>query len=976
MRLIGTLFFAALRDRWIPLTLVGLAIAAASALIAVVGGVYCLTGARAQKTVRKVVGPIDRIVMSGSREDWEAERSRYGMIPPAEALSDSLCADLKKHPAVKTACEACYAKVEIFDTKKMYSGSMYRPGHSLPLPIMAIKDDAMPPEWLLSGITPEQWKQAIDQGTLIFPQVRSFFGPAPKGKKPSKGKFPESKGKGNGSRRSEAPQAKKRGAAAGAARPQRGGGRYNTGDEVLVTSEDGARAATVGPTYKPPGRVRNFGGIFVSTALFKKLAGTPPRTNRIFFDLDNDSEQNLTSFDASFTHASSKLKTPVCMVSPQDYLDEMAEARLFTGFGIFPFIGTVLTVLGAFFIILFAMSVGNRRRMRDVISLRAMGVPSWSLGVLTLLESILPAILGCLGGLLLAGVFYFLGVQGGRGGLRLTGNEGFAMAVYLKTLLAIAPICFIVAISSAILGTLPVAVKVWKSHPLETRGGAHDPVSYNAWQATCRIVVATLLVVVNPILVLTPMVPEELRPIVIPLSYIFTLIGILLLVPWCFHFVQRLCTGILASICFLRRQLVDDFSSQTQKNSAGTSAMVISLGLFIAIYVWGQSMQVPFLLPQRRPDVSAIIAPNGLAEEAIAKLQNHPAMKRLVPMRLEHPTVSDQMLKSIKLLHGNWRDLMYLGVDVSSLFDPQKGIIGASLIRGNPEQAFDDVMQGDACLITAELYRMTPERFDVGNVIEIQSLTDRHVVKRKIAGVVDLPGWHLMTKSTRMRRGLGRAAGLVFVSPKTALQDYPESLPRAFWMNIDPSRLELKKEEATPEKAVQTLFEDAIAQLSPDSKDRSYLRVVDFDEMTKMVQHRCDYVIAGIAKVPFWALLLASLVVAATVAASLQARYREIGILRSLGMSRSQIFRLILIQGLFMSLVTCMLGTIFGIMVAWSGVQISGPGWGVAPPFIIPWKMIGLGCLVTVGACFIGTFFPALYAASAAPYRLLKAAEE
>ena len=166
-------------------------------------------------------------------------------------------------------------------------------------------------------------------------------------------------------------------------------------------------------------------------------------------------------------------------------------------------------------------------------------------------------------------------------------------------------------------------------------------------------------------------------------------------------------------------------------------------------------MQVPFLLSQRRPDISAIIAPNGLPEKAIEELQHHPAIERLVPMRLEHPTVSDQMANSVKMLHGNWRDLIYLGVDVSSLFDSEKGIIGADFLRGEPKQAFADVMQGDACLITAELYRMTPERFDVGNEIEIQSLNDHRVVKRKIAGVIDLPGWHLMTKSTRMRRGLG-----------------------------------------------------------------------------------------------------------------------------------------------------------------------------------------------------------------------------
>lgn len=54
-----------------------------------------------------------------------------------------------------------------------------------------------------------------------------------------------------------------------------------------------------------------------------------------------------------------------------------------------------------------------------------------------------------------------------------------------------------------------------------------------------------------------------------------------------------------------------------------------------------------------------------------------------------------------------------------------------------------------------------------------------------MAGVVRMPGWHLLTKSARMSCGLRRAASVVFVASETARTDFPDSFPRVFWLELE-----------------------------------------------------------------------------------------------------------------------------------------------------------------------------------------------
>jgi len=153
----------------------------------------------------------------------------------------------------------------------------------------------------------------------------------------------------------------------------------------------------------------------------------------------------------------------------------------------------------------------------------------------------------------------------------------------------------------------------------------------------------------------------------------------------------------------------------------------------------------------------------------------------------------------------------------------------------------------------------------------------------------------------------------------------------------------------------------------------SYVRVANTALMTQSIRDRCDRIIGRMSRLPLIALALSALAVMATLAASVRARCRELGVLRCVGLSRFQLFRLILGEGLLTGVVACLLGAIFGLIAAWTGIYVSSLGWGVSSPYRLPWGTLALGGLVTLAAGFIGAFLPAAAAALRSPLELFYA---
>jgi putative ABC transport system permease protein len=120
------------------------------------------------------------------------------------------------------------------------------------------------------------------------------------------------------------------------------------------------------------------------------------------------------------------------------------------------------------------------------------------------------------------------------------------------------------------------------------------------------------------------------------------------------------------------------------------------------------------------------------------------------------------------------------------------------------------------------------------------------------------------------------------------------------------------------------------------------------------------------------AIAVASLGVTNTIMASVRSRQWQFGILRSIGVTRSQLLRLIVAEALLLGLVACVLGLGAGFLMSVDANALGRTIIGYGPPITVPWDIIaggtGLILLVAVGA----SLWPAINAARSTPLELLQ----
>jgi putative ABC transport system permease protein len=153
------------------------------------------------------------------------------------------------------------------------------------------------------------------------------------------------------------------------------------------------------------------------------------------------------------------------------------------------------------------------------------------------------------------------------------------------------------------------------------------------------------------------------------------------------------------------------------------------------------------------------------------------------------------------------------------------------------------------------------------------------------------------------------------------------------------------------------------------------LRISTPDEVRVRILNRADDVIWAMCQLPLITLLVTSLGVVNTIMASVRARRWELGVLRALGITRSALVRMILVEGLLIGLVACLLSLSFGVMAGWCGKGISqyvSFFGGLATPLIVPWLKLTLGFSAALALSLAAAVWPAISTGRAEPLALLQ----
>ena len=131
----------------------------------------------------------------------------------------------------------------------------------------------------------------------------------------------------------------------------------------------------------------------------------------------------------------------------------------------------------------------------------------------------------------------------------------------------------------------------------------------------------------------------------------------------------------------------------------------------------------------------------------------------------------------------------------------------------------------------------------------------------------------------------------------------------------------------------------------------------------------------ALSQLPLMTLLVTSLGVVNTVLASIRARKWDMGIYRSLGVTRFQLFRMIVAESLLIGVVACILSLGFGALAGYCGVGVTryvNVRGGQITHLVIPWVPVLQGFVITLGLCLIASIWPAIRTARTETLTLLQ----
>ena len=106
------------------------------------------------------------------------------------------------------------------------------------------------------------------------------------------------------------------------------------------------------------------------------------------------------------------------------------------------------------------------------------------------------------------------------------------------------------------------------------------------------------------------------------------------------------------------------------------------------------------------------------------------------------------------------------------------------------------------------------------------------------------------------------------------------------------------------------------------------------------------------------AILVAGLGIVNTLSMNVLERIREIGILRAIGMTRRQIWRMVVVEAGVLGVVGVVLGSVAGLAAGTALVALSagtGGSWALA----VPWATIGLAAVFGVAVAMLAAYYPA-----------------
>jgi putative ABC transport system permease protein len=271
---------------------------------------------------------------------------------------------------------------------------------------------------------------------------------------------------------------------------------------------------------------------------------------------------------------------------------------------------------------------------------------------------------------------------------------------------------------------------------------------------------------------------------------------------------------------------------------------------------------------------------------------------------------------------------------------------------GTAAEAAAGLKLGDHIIVTEE-FRVL-KGLKVGDKLPL--MTKNGMKDFTICGVVWSPGIDVMVSMFDMGRMFDqRTAASVFGSIDDAKKYFGKDKAFLFAANLEPG---IDKE---------VMLKHVKDQLGEKGWKAGDIRHIKFEIIKGF-----EKLLLLLTTVAFSAMAVAALGVTNTVMASVRSRQWQFGILRSIGVTRGQLVRLVLAEALLLGIVGCALGLFMGYLMSINAMGLNRYLLGYVTQITPPWGIIGVGVGIILTVSLLASLWPAASVARSQPLTLLQ----
>ena len=143
-------------------------------------------------------------------------------------------------------------------------------------------------------------------------------------------------------------------------------------------------------------------------------------------------------------------------------------------------------------------------------------------------------------------------------------------------------------------------------------------------------------------------------------------------------------------------------------------------------------------------------------------------------------------------------------------------------------------------------------------------------------------------------------------------------------------------------------IERALRSERNEKKGEEDFFVQSFQDLLKSYSSALNVIIGFVVLIALISVLVSGINTANTMITSVLERFREIGVLKSMGARNSEVLGIFLFESSFLGVLAGTLGVILGFLAtSFAASILSGLGWSFLKPFYSPWLFIG--CIAFAG---------------------------